>query len=488
LKPQIEQILLQLMEEMYYTNSKDQNSSLKILIASLECKGFIRPDAVFSFIDNCAARFSRKPIKYWDDLAGLIGDDPSSDRISITPFFTTILEQWPFVLVSTSEKITHRDIATWISRFIGFTASVEQNDSVLRVIRDRLIDTVEDGKLKKIFKQALKHNYSLSTETSSKVESEDIIEPLELSPPSAKDSHTILSNLLQKPQSTDVSKALTRWASKDIDEAIEDDHLSNLILCLCSTDATARKQGFVNISTFKSTLETSSYAEKEPLGLLLNELLYTADTLIAESPCPTYLAAFAARGIQILHNPQHTLYTKFNEFLQDGPKWDEQKIPLLHSILLQPPTNDDDNNINPPSNSYTSELTWLLDYLLESLHTPRDMDTFRIRNVFERLLTLYTAPSTASATCNAQILALVARASTIEGASTTLITRSGILSWIEMVVALAGNDDDEDAPQKEVWMAVRTRLLETCDRARVESWMGRDGERLVDELAAFTVS
>lgn len=71
-----------------------------------------------------------------------------------------------------------------------------------------------------------------------------------------------------------------------------------------------------------------------------------------------------------------------------------------------------------------------------------------------------------------KILSLIGCATTVEGGSTTLITRAGILSWIESQLELG---DADDVTLKRL----AARLLETCDQDRVLSWsQGATGDYL----------
>jgi nucleolar pre-ribosomal-associated protein 1 len=62
-----------------------------------------------------------------------------------------------------------------------------------------------------------------------------------------------------------------------------------------------------------------------------------------------------------------------------------------------------------------------------------------------------------------KILAIISRATFIEGGSTTLITRFGILSWI---------DAEHTSNTKKLigLQELRTRLLRTCDQDRINQW------------------
>lgn len=92
----------------------------------------------------------------------------------------------------------------------------------------------------------------------------------------------------------------------------------------------------------------------------------------------------------------------------------------------------------------------------------QDMEIFRARSVFERLLALYISPF-ASEKLRVKILRLLFRAAAV-GGSTTLITRSGVISWIQ--VQLTKKDKHERLLKR-----LATRLYaETCDKERVDEW------------------
>ncbi len=91
------------------------------------------------------------------------------------------------------------------------------------------------------------------------------------------------------------------------------------------------------------------------------------------------------------------------------------------------------------------------------------MDLYRIRNVFERVLSLYSSPFLSSS-YKKKILSMAVRATFVEG-STTLITRSGVISWIQAQLSLNG-------PHDILLKRLERRLLETCDPKRVNEWSG----------------
>lgn len=115
-----------------------------------------------------------------------------------------------------------------------------------------------------------------------------------------------------------------------------------------------------------------------------------------------------------------------------------------------------------------------MDYLMDSLRTPADMEIFRTNNIFERLLSYYVSKSCAIQ-AKEKIVRLLLRTVAIEGA-TTLITRCGVVQWVRMML------DQRDYRGLSLKVLVK-RLWEDCDKEKVEEWSSGSMKRLVQEVA-----
>ncbi len=91
------------------------------------------------------------------------------------------------------------------------------------------------------------------------------------------------------------------------------------------------------------------------------------------------------------------------------------------------------------------------------------MEIYRRCGAFERFLSLYSSPDLTQH-LRKTIIGLSFRATYVNG-STTLITRAGILGWIQARVALK----DPHAPLLKLLLE---RLLDTCDQGRIADWGG----------------
>ena len=200
---------------------------------------------------------------------------------------------------------------------------------------------------------------------------------------------------------------------------------------------------------------------------------------------PSVIAEAASQIATVLADPCHQIYGKANKFLNKAPSWDAQKVISywIDRVLLKEPEADDGHDV---------EVGWLLELLVNSLRTPavsccilgwplrslavlqrllesqadpvQDMELYRRANVFERVLSLYCSPQL-STKLRHKILQVVYRA-VQAGGSMTLITRAGVLSWIEIQTSLNAKD-------MAVLDALKMAMVESSDVAEVEVWKTR---------------
>jgi nucleolar pre-ribosomal-associated protein 1 len=103
------------------------------------------------------------------------------------------------------------------------------------------------------------------------------------------------------------------------------------------------------------------------------------------------------------------------------------------------------------------------------------MELYRQCNVFERCLSFYESPGV-TRDMRTKILHLVYRSSEV-GGSTTLITRAGILSWIQSQVHAARGDGSDV-----ILRLLMRHLYDSCDRERVEKWGGKALAEAVEQM------
>jgi nucleolar pre-ribosomal-associated protein 1 len=465
-------ILDSVIEESGITQVQTRISSQDALIAALKAcneKGSLR--AIYNFLDNCVLRCSATPVKYIDALeqysTTVYGQEPEENdqqRGPISLLLVAISEQWPFTTKS-SETETVDEIAKFIANYSAASMKILEDKKIIQAIVKTLASACPEGsKARKVIERSRKLV--------------DTLEILELPVSALKSPDLPNGDHLEEQASADIEmsmlqitdvniddhSALTRWITKEMEEVIEEGHAAALITLLSSPHLSARKEAMSNIAKLARKLKTSSYDEREQIWLLLSELMETAQPHISDQHLPTTITAFASHALSVLRDPLHCLYPKVNKFLSQGPTWELDKFPLLHAILNEPPTLDD---------AHYAEVSFFLSYLASGLRTVGDMAIFHKRHVFEKLLTLYNNPYLGK-NLKEKILRVLWKATTVEGGSSTLITRFSILSWLEAQMRVeSGNRGLK---------ALMERVLKTCDEEKLKAWSHKSVADFLAEL------
>lgn len=105
------------------------------------------------------------------------------------------------------------------------------------------------------------------------------------------------------------------------------------------------------------------------------------------------------------------------------------------------------------------------------------MEIYRRANVYERVLSLYVS-SLSTGSTKKKIQHLVYRAAQV-GGSTTLITRAGILHWIQCQIGVA------NTKEAGVLKEIARELYDTCDQERVDRWSHGGAIELVQDIQSL---
>ncbi|KAI0406175.1 ribosome 60S biogenesis N-terminal-domain-containing protein [Xylaria palmicola] len=462
----LSQVLSYVANEYQLVESGSQSFGLNPLIVALKDTDSIDL-AIWSFIDNCAERCSKTPIKYLEMIERhMEKTDAGKSRDTMTcPLLMSISEQLPFLVSTSPDRKILKQLAGFIQAYLCHSLQAGISRAFLSTISNLMVDALGDKKLGA--KITLPKQKSSSHEDTEMLDGEP--ESASHSIGDTRDNSEVqlsaqeLEDRLAVPMLSSKENSLLKWSSKPPEELVEEGHAASLILLLSSEHASIRKEALTNVIKMATKIKESTYEEKEQIWLLLMELAESAKELIASGPLPSVLVVFACRGLDILKNPLHCLYEKINLFLTSGPVWQADKIPLMKAILQEGPTLD---------GVYYTELSWLLGLLIDCLRTPQDVALFHQRKVYEALFSLpanpYMGPN-----LRTQILRILYRTTRIDGGSDTVITRFGAVSWLAAQKAAS-----VDAVEKRVYQAMIGRLWETCDQKRIAAWSKGSIEKL----------
>ncbi|CAG8974405.1 hypothetical protein HYALB_00010045 [Hymenoscyphus albidus] len=416
--------------------------------------GSANAPAIYAFFDDCISRCAAKPVKYLLALeeAHSKVHESAEKQQPLSLLTLAIVEQWPFLLKATDDSVLP-DVAQFVASYLATGIKIKEDKKVIKTVAEELASGIPK---ESSARKTIERSHKL-------VDDIEVPEPVSKSPsksagvaktngPSEAEKDAVTAKMLEdSPVSTEDHASLVRWVSKEVDEAVEGGHLASLIMLLSSEHLSVRMEAATNTSKFAAKLKASTFEEKEQIWLLLCEVVETAKKTISQQPLATVVSAFASRAINVLNDPLHCLYPKINKFLSQGPTWELDKVPLMYKILDESPSLDD---------AYYQEASWLLTGMLAGLRTESDMAIYRKRRVFEKLFSLWNSAYLAPGLRD-KILRILFRATTIEGGSTTLITRFSTMTWLQAQVALGSGMSLKVLMEK---------ILESSDKKRVGKW------------------
>lgn len=419
-------------------------------------------DVVWSLLDNSSSRCATAPIKYVEMIQDLVSGTSASlvDISRINPFAVALAEQLSFAINSASDDDLSA-LAHFIATYVENTRREVKEDASYSALFEKFEAAFASNPLgSKLFKKHVKKSKvshdlkswgaDFSAGQKEEVESEnekhdeDVISQEEL------EEMLAVPTPLPKDNS-----ALSKWVTKEADELVEEGYASSVISLLASEHISIRKEALISISKMAVKINESSYEEKEQVWLLLSELVESCKPHIDTGAIPHPVVAFARHALIVLKNPLHCLYGKINSFLLKAPTWRMDRVPMVHDILQEGPELDD---------TYYGELGWLFAYLLDGLVAEADMSTYHNTRLFERLLSLMANPYMRQG-MRTEALRIIYRATCIEGGSTTLVTRFGIVSWLEARSAVQVPEAASD-----VYVALLRRIWATADKDRIQEW------------------
>jgi len=254
-------------------------------------------------------------------------------------------------------------------------------------------------------------------------------------------------------------------------QAIIDRHcIGYAISCLSSEELAVRQMAVGFITAAVSKLEDSPYRGKTQVNhLLLGVLasLASQDEEMKDVPLPSALTIFLAQAVQVLSSPTHFLFENVMELLLRSPLLQLHDIPFMLNILQV-------------GEEHHKEVAWILNILTAGLKTERDLALYRKRNVFGNVLDLYISPNSNERT-KGKVLELLWNVAAIEGGGTTLITRNGLIAWIEQQLGTVKEDDF-------TLKRLAARLWESSAKKHVKEWSRRNiGAHFAGERARLGI-
>jgi nucleolar pre-ribosomal-associated protein 1 len=459
--------------------------SVDALLVSLASAKKWQPEMpTLNFLENCMMRTSKSPVKYLDQVEAIQQD--VSDNKELSLLACCVAEQWPFV-TKNDIKDEIKNVAGWIARFFWALDSVGENYRVMTRLQETMLGVSEGHEIlqKALEKQRKKPTVPavLNVLTTQEVD-QDAVEHLASSSSSDFDLPAIFPLLPRIPTSL---SGLTNWTNIDFESAIHTGRLANLLRGLLSREHEIALQAFHTLQTTTALVEQSTYIEKTQLYLLLGELSETIkqDNLSNsmandKAPLPTIVIELAIHFLSIISDPSSPFYRKTNEFLLRSPVWSIRHIIphfIASTFLSEPEADDTDLHSSHGSgtNAQHAEIDAFLVMLVSSLRHPTDMDLYRRSGIFPRVFTYYLAPVCPKPS-RLKILNLVYNAANIPEGADTLITRTGVREWLDIVKGMRNHSGHGttfgkvDEELRDIVMALRDEVERKCNAEVIRKW------------------
>lgn len=416
------------------SSESGKQAPIDALLASLSHSGSA---GVMHFIDDCLVRVTRKPIKYLDDVdsirkrKGEVGETPSI-------LIAVLLEQAPFVVkMDQGQRV---DIMRWINTFLSLLSHTTDTSNTLQAIQDQIHST---------------KGWDTSTDplTEGNLLDGTVDRPLADDTVAVRPEEESDNLPFEDPRAENENHPeLHRWQKKDLDLAIDDGDVAALILCLCSRYPEVCRQAHQQLKQLMGEIRASDLEEKDQIEILVGELLETFEQSFEakREPLPHLVGTFVTHALHVQTDPAHFIYPKLNRYLMKGPEWRVSKMPSywLSTIALSVPAEDD---------AYWREVQWVLEWLVDGLRTESDVELLRRAGSFERVMVICASPAAPEKSVKQKVLELVYRAALVD--ANTLATRTGVLSWLDVVPG-------------SVSAKLREFILSQCDEKRLSDWAG----------------
>jgi nucleolar pre-ribosomal-associated protein 1 len=263
----LEQVKALLQDVLVQNAVLSKKCSFDALLESLKGSNRNELTVQISFLDNCITRLVKRPLLYLDMVESLV-----NEKQNLSPIVATINEQWPFVVkMGNSER--EIIISGWAARLFVFLGQLGEDKAALTSIGNNMLNVTKNSASHSSLKTPFNFtNEAINLRSNEHgITADDILlQNMSGNIDHAADLSGIFGTL---PREDESHLGLHRWERDELDVALEQGYVGDLILCLCSEHEEIRRQAFAGISRFMIKLMVSAQLPKERLGSNLKQEL-----------------------------------------------------------------------------------------------------------------------------------------------------------------------------------------------------------------------
>ncbi|RDB20241.1 Uncharacterized protein C14G10.02 [Hypsizygus marmoreus] len=238
--------------------------------------------------------------------------------------------------------------------------------------------------------------------------------------------------------------------------------VSLLIKALSSKDGEIRDVALCQLAALWQYLQTADMQEKPHVLYILTILKDVLPPPSEEPPrrLPSYTTLLLLHALRGIFYPSNFIYPITARFLLQRPELDTSDVPMLYNMLYS------------SSDDWKKERGWIIRFLSDGLMSTDDWRVLKRRHTWDLLASLFQSSEDdkslragifevlASLTCNAQ-------------ATTSLVLKSGLLSWIEIQLLASKNMDGIE------WVKVLENIMAIASPEKLESSTNGGWRRII---------
>lgn len=236
-----------------------------LLRSTVKAQEWHPSDALFSFLDGCFSRLSKKAVKYYQELLQQIAMIHQHTEYSSAywggELLMVVIEQWPFVQ-GAATPLDLENISRWLLRFLTVLKHNGGDDGLLGCVRDQVKSITANEKCSNLFSESAESSLgnSLSSErTQADIQSSPLPTARVSGIAKNEDAEIVAWRPPGPPAVEDEDHpGLGKWKQLDIEEAVVEGAIGDLMLCLCSKYGHIRKQALMELRIWMRKLQVSS--------------------------------------------------------------------------------------------------------------------------------------------------------------------------------------------------------------------------------------
>ncbi|KAG1732030.1 uncharacterized protein EDB91DRAFT_1058414 [Suillus paluster] len=226
---------------------------------------------------------------------------------------------------------------------------------------------------------------------------------------------------------------------------------SLLVRCLSAKDEKIREASLGLLARVRKSVELSDMQEKQHALYIFNIL----KNLIKPSDgpplrLPSFASLILSHALRGVFYPSNFIYPRTSRFLLQRPELDVTDVPMLYGMLYG------------SSDDWKKERGWIVRFLSDGMMSTEDWKVLKRRHTWELLASLVQS-SVRDQVLRRAVLEVLANLTCNVQATTSLVLKSSLLSWIEMQVQLPQSTEDTLA-----WLKILENVLVTANTAKLQ--------------------